>query len=540
MCRYIRSTTRAFTPASPTSMPARNSPAGANDGSGPRACDRCTRSKRGCDKAWPRCGRCQRLNSPCLYEPRSNSPSTTAPSDSPHLIATPSSSESRTADTWTSPEHQDHDPDLLSAKLKFDWRQTVSLFFQTVHPWFSILRQDSFEEAVLRLQYAGVRVDSGHVEASSSPQGDAYELLIICMHLLTTTAQARGDGDIILDPLYQNAKQRFASVSYLSDPALEWIQAGLLMSLFEFGNGKTKLAYRSLSETATLALLAGISPGQYHKDLRSEFDEDSESRRALWWGIFILDQFSHLDPALRGLPSLFNSPDEDALLPTASVIVDSDRLQSFVINLPVSAPVSIALGGFQRAAQAAAVLYQAHEWERKVRQGDAGQGVSDFEELDGRIRALLDSMLNQCHRWEIFCDALAMCISSLFVLYTPYLPRQSRPVPQAKDATPSCDEAKAIAAVGFAVKFVGDLAVNFNSQISQTALRLANLAPPAPFACFLAVEHMHLVQGDMPDSCGRRSEIFETLRTFGKRWKVAADLLDLALERGKSAAVSVQ
>jgi len=106
------------------------------------------------------------------------------------------------------------------------------------------------------------------------------------------------------------------------------------------------------------------------------------------------------------------------------------------------------------------------------------------------------------------------------VLYAPYLPPQSISAPLAND-TKSCDEAKAVAAIGFAVKFVGDLAVNFNSQISQHALRLANLAPPAPFACFLAVEHMHVVEGDLPDSSERYLEIFETLKTFGKRWKVA-------------------
>ncbi|OAQ87537.1 2-nitropropane dioxygenase protein [Purpureocillium lilacinum] len=476
------------------------------------------------------------LNTPCYYEPRSNSPST-APSDSPDLIATRSSSESRTVDAWTTLEYSSHEPDALSRRLKLDWRQTASLYFQTVHPWFSILRQDKFEEALLRLQYAGVQSERGYHDTNSSPQDDAYELLIICMHLLTTTAHTHGDDDIIVNPLYQNAKQRFASVSYLSDPTLEWIQAGLLISLFEFGNGKTKLAYRSLGETATLARLAGVNPGQYQKDLHSEFDVDAECRRALWWGIFILDQFAHLDPALRNLPSLSSSPDNDALLPTAGVVVDGDRLQSYVVNLPVSAPVSIALGGFQRAAQAATVLYQAREWDRRVRQGDADRGVSSFEDLDGRIRALLDAMLNQCHRWEVFCDALAMCISSLFVLYGPYLPRQSISAPPPQDTT-SCDEAKAVAAIGFAVKFVGDLAVNFNSQISQHALRLANLAPPAPFACFLAVEHMHVVEGDLPDPSERYLEIFETLKTFGKRWKVAADLLDLALVRSRSVDVS--
>lgn len=128
------------------------------------------------------------------------------------------------------------------------------------------------------------------------------------------------------------------------------------------------------------------------------------------WQSTNLNRFAHLDPALRNLPSLSSSPDNDALLPTAGVVVDGDRLQSYVANLPVSAPVSIALGGFQRAAQAATVLYQAREWDRRVRQGDADRGVSSFEDLDGRIRALLDAMLNQCHRWEVFCDALAMCI----------------------------------------------------------------------------------------------------------------------------------
>ncbi|KAJ6445039.1 2-nitropropane dioxygenase protein [Purpureocillium lavendulum] len=476
-----------------------------------------------------------RLNADCHYDPPPCSPST-ATSESPDPVFTRPPSESRSLNAWTACDSSAHEHDPLTRKLKLDWRQTTKLYFETVHPWFSILRQDELEEAVrLRAECPDVRSEGGNLGAGSSLQDEAYELLVICMHLLTTTEPTHGDDDVTANPLYQSAKQRFAAVSHLSDPSLEWIQSGLLLSLFEFGHGKTKLAYRSLSETATLARLAGIRPGRYSDDLTPGLIDNAESRRALWWGIFILDQCAHLDPALRHLPSLADSPDDDDLLPTTGVVVNGDRLQSFVINLPVSAPVSIALGGFQRAAQAATVLYHAREWESRGRQ--PGYGVASFVELDGKIRALLDAMLHQCHRWEIFCDALAMCISSLFVLYAPYLPRPSATVPLQGDAA-TCDESKALAAVGFAVKFVGDLAVNFNAQISQHALRLANLAPPAPFACFLAAEHMHFLDGEnLPDSGDRHLEIFDTLKTFGKRWKVAGDLLDLAQRQSRSVEV---
>jgi hypothetical protein len=514
-------------------MPAKQTGARASDFISPRACDRCTRSKRGCDKAWPKCGRCQRLNTDCHYEPLSSSPST-APSDSPDPVFTRPPGESRSIDAWTTCDTSVHGHDALTRRLKLDWQQTAKLYFETVHPWFSILRQGELEEAIrLRVECADVRGETRTPSADSNLQDEAYELLIICMHLLTATEPFHGNDDLVVDPLYQSAKQLFASVSHLSEPSLEWIQSGLLISLFEFGHGKGRLAYRSLSETATLARLAGIKPGRYPKDLDLEADENAESRRALWWGIFILDQCAHLDPTLRHLPSLADSPDDDNLLPTASVIAKGHRLQTFVINLPVSAPVSIALGGFQRAAQAATVLYHAREWGRHAQL--PGHGVSAFVELDGRIRALLDAMLHQCHRWEVFCDALAMCISSLFLLYAPYLPRQSTPphaVPPARDKS-ECDEKKALAAVGFAVKFVGDLAVNFNSQIGQHTLRLANLAPPAPLACFLAAEHMTFLESDTQDSSERHLEIIQTLKTFGKRWKVAADLLGLVQERSR-------
>lgn len=132
-----------------------------------------------------------------------------------------------------------------------------------------------------------------HSDQGFNPNDRGYELLVLCMHLVTAPAipnEAEGGGEAV-NVFYWNAKRFFASLSLLSDPGLEWLQSGLLLALFEFGQRSPDVAYRTLSETAAFAHVSGYNPGRYLPDapLKPTGDRE-EDYRALWWGVFILDQ----------------------------------------------------------------------------------------------------------------------------------------------------------------------------------------------------------------------------------------------------------
>lgn len=103
-------------------------------------------------------------------------------------------------------------------------------------------------------------------------------------------------------------------------------------------------------------------------------------------------------------------PNDDDLLPFSGVLWDGKVPQTISARLPLNAPFSIPLGGFQRAAQAAVVLYKARHLKITVDQRQGVASLRSLTDLDAQIHDLLDVMLHQGQGWEAFCDGFAMSI----------------------------------------------------------------------------------------------------------------------------------
>ncbi len=255
-------------------------------------------------------------------------------------------------------------------------------------------------------------------------------LLVICMYLVTSTNNNVGSDGSMFSPLYQSTKRAFATLSCLSLPTMELIQCGTLIALFEFGHGRARFAYRTLSETLAMIRTAGIKPGIYARNTNQEImrqtDEDGE---ALWWGIFILDQYVstsspvnresfalisnryiHMDPTANDLPLIVDAPSEDSLLPTEGDPWNGHSHSVSERRMPVNGQVSFHLGGFQRAAQAASLLNEAHKWGEMARKRATLPRVAEFQHLDKAIRSVLNAMLAQSGGWDVFCAAFATCM----------------------------------------------------------------------------------------------------------------------------------
>ena len=122
--------------------------------------------------------------------------------------------------------------------------------------------------------------------ASSGPPEIA--ILVLCMHLLQSAETWDRGG--AFGPVYETAKRALALCSCLSEPSVELAQCGALLALFEFGHGRAKYAYRTLSEASANARIIGITP-ENHQPRRASIQHQVKGNHgSIWWGLFILDQ----------------------------------------------------------------------------------------------------------------------------------------------------------------------------------------------------------------------------------------------------------
>ncbi len=107
------------------------------------------------------------------------------------------------------------------------------------------------------------------------------------------------------------------------------------------------------------------------------------------------------------------------------------------------------------------------------------------------------------------------------MLYRPYLlPRGDPTHLRGGNDVEYDDLEQAVAAVRFGVRFIVDLASNFNEHVDQKHGRLANLATAATISCGQALEHISISESLFINEEKGFIEIYKTLKTFSRRWKV--------------------
>lgn len=198
----------------------------------------------------------------------------------------------------------DFEPSQITRLLdsnKIDWRAAAAEYFSTIHGWFSIVQRDRFEA----FYDLSTEHDSAfHIPSSSGssiqdigttvdPQVSSADgaLFLVCLYLITQIASSQRPNTQIFCPLYRSVKRIFALLKCLTEPTVELIQCGAFITLFEYGHGDTISAYRTLSETVALARVLGLKPGKYlEEEKMSAVSWEEEECRAIWWGLFILDQ----------------------------------------------------------------------------------------------------------------------------------------------------------------------------------------------------------------------------------------------------------
>lgn len=100
--------------------------------------------------------------------------------------------------------------------------------------------------------------------------------------------------------LYATTKHFYIEVEGSSNPSIQILQAGLLIALYELGQGIYPAAYLSIGSCARYACVLGIE-GTLGKCASAHIGSpmvlsmlEMEDRRRVWWGVVILDRYLSL------------------------------------------------------------------------------------------------------------------------------------------------------------------------------------------------------------------------------------------------------
>lgn len=251
-------------------------------------------------------------------------------------------------------------------------------------------------------------------------------LLIISMRILLRNP-LNGDSNSN-HSLYRIAKQFHSEIERSGVGSVQFLQASVLIALYEFAHGIYPAAFLSVGACARLGVAFGFDrmEGQEHNWI------EVEERKRIWWAIFILDRVINVGNPTRGLAT--QDPAPDSILP-----IDDEAwkkgVRSTERSYTLNSPASASMGRFARFAQAAHLLG------RVLRH--ASDRIADFHfhkqegiQLYRTLRALVDlSEAEAIERNLDFCTQKATCYSAIIVLYNHgSIPREMRRSTQ-KDET---------------------------------------------------------------------------------------------------------
>ncbi|KAI9785945.1 MAG: hypothetical protein M1839_008211 [Geoglossum umbratile] len=284
----------------------------------------------------------------------------------------------------------------------------IDTYFLTVHTWMPMVSKKRLYQQLM----------NPLVEQNAD-----FGLLYLCMKLVIQRPPEPPASVQI--PLYSIAKRFYFLVETSGVYSLALLQAGILISLYELGQGIYPAAYLSIGQCARLGHALGIhgkdAPQMLHKvGTWTELEE----RRRVWWAVVILERYVNLGS--KGHPLATEDPSRDTYLPANDTMWDGSagffsnshtsahkHPQEIIANEPllVSSSTNIQVGCFARLAQASHLLGRVLRHTNDL-PADIAFRLEEARQLDRTIRALYKLLPGEGP--EDIID------SAIMTLYSPY------------------------------------------------------------------------------------------------------------------------
>jgi len=148
-------------------------------------------------------------------------------------------------------------------------------YFEEIHPWMPVISKSLLSQTLSK--------------SRTEPRADLV-LLLLCMKLIVAKPTSSQMGGM-RSPLYSACKTLNRNIAALGRYSTNFLQAGLLITLYELGHAIYPEAEGSVTRNAELGLKLGLNnasnrtmnlpPGSWAED---------EERGRTWWGIVMLDR----------------------------------------------------------------------------------------------------------------------------------------------------------------------------------------------------------------------------------------------------------
>ncbi|KAK1469196.1 hypothetical protein CMEL01_00963, partial [Colletotrichum melonis] len=486
-----------------------------------RACEKCTRTKKKCDKGLPACSRCTRLTTNCCYDFVVNPPSLTIV-DSQGAAGNASSSsngDARPAFDWLN--QVDFTAGQIMQLLNgngIDWKASINTYFNTVNTWLLVIHPE-----VWQIRCAAAQLDS-------NPNDSDLALVVLCIHLLTIwNCDEFSSTAMLHHPLYQSAKRIWTLRKAFSKPKIEHVQCGVLLSLYELGHGDITRCYRTFGEAASIGKVLNLRPGKYveeEEDLAAEPEE--EQNRALWWVLVIMDKISHEQSATLWTPLQMDMPSDDDLLPTEHILWDNDRNGpvKMIKRYPTTIPASVRVGAFQRSCQAAILLGYAVNWEAANAEIEEPPTVYSFVQLESATRDLIEALITRSETWSENLNTYALCASLFCLLFYSFLYTANRPGMPARDPETDMEMKKAVAGIKFTIGLVLDGSNGIFNAYSNRDDVLEHCAAVWPYALFHTMQLLFHYDSLIEGADSLMAEVRQNVESTAKRWACSRMISD--------------
>lgn len=263
-------------------------------------CATCKTRKKACDKLLPRCGYCSKRGLACTYETANRPlPGIGTDSGTPFLVFLTGSQYSTSKSAHRSPDHCSPSSIHSNTNGRLDLNTTLNVhvvqtltnlekslpeiseqYFQGLHTWLPIICPRIFQE---------------DMSAYIVPPAD-WSIRTLAMSLLVVrppTASAGNSATDAPEPIYVFVKMLLSQVQAEVFASISLLQAGVLLSAYEYACGHPEAAYVSLEACVGMAHILRVNECQ---NLRTTEPPDKRDQFRLrekwntWWGIVILQR----------------------------------------------------------------------------------------------------------------------------------------------------------------------------------------------------------------------------------------------------------
>ncbi|KAL7939270.1 hypothetical protein V8C35DRAFT_4455 [Trichoderma chlorosporum] len=516
-------------------------------------CLSCRRKKKKCDKALPKCLHCKRLHLQCVYEDAALSvpvieefrqmrkrlrlfEEMLVPGSFKVPKSINSDEDTSPAETSSQPGAIDYEADLISrleavaSKLSIgeevyqllqshpgEIYRALHIYFDNIHKWIPIMSQKLFYSRMTDF---------------SKTKCPDFAILLLSM-LLSIHCPASGTAP---EPLYKATRSIFWTLNANIDASLELIQAGILLSCYEYGFGMYKECYKTIGICVRMGHWMDLHNEKPLSDGIQYSDEwiRIAERCNLWWALVIRDRSTLLHDATFAKP--FASCPDAMPQHLPFEVFDLDPSFSRLGDGVVTRDAKPGVFGYQ--AKAWGLFDKAMAFRQRLMNAQASDYLvydmfndkfQDKFEIDTDLQQLMRQLVELSGGATCgYCEPTAIVLVSLLLLHSrhPSITPDALCQDGVGDFPRHCFAASSLARQTI-VRMVVDVSDTINNHYRK--INIISFPPTYCHAIYRATLELISLRDDMDEA--EWTSALETLReatwNYGRRWQAAAKHLQI-------------